>query len=388
MTRYLLPAALALFIAGGLLTGTIGLRSLASLPTSAPSPTPVPTAAPVRVLPPTTTSSTSARPTSNVAPQAEPTQSRPPKPVPSWLFVANGNLWEIGGGDPVQLTSQGNVSQPALGADRLVFVSRSRNGSDLWQASADGPPQPITHDLASSPDQSHWASQPVFLPDRSRMYVLGDFNKSSTGAGDLAIWELGFGKEAPVQITTPQAYAGGDQDITVNPEDPGQIVFTRYEYAGAQLVEELEWLNVPDSIPVALTQPDQSARQASFATDGKTLAFVQHDATNQENLYVADIGPSSAQAGPQLEDPRQVASGVIANPIWTPDGSMLAYLALTDNGFQLFAMDIQLAADGTQTFGDPRQITRGSGLDATSRPVWLSADQAEQVRQWLPPLAP
>jgi hypothetical protein len=220
------------------------------------------------------------------------------------------------------------------------------------------------------------------------LYVLGDFNKASTGAGDLAVWEVGLAHDTPVQITNPQAYAGGDQDVTVNPLDAGQIIFTRYEYNGAQLVEELEWLNVGNANAVALTQPDQSARQASYAPDGKALAFVQHDSSAQEDLYVAALESSSAQSAPQLGDPQLVVSGVVANPMWTPDGSMLAYLAMTGNGFQLFAVDIQRADDGTETFGEPRQITSGAGLDATSRPVWLSADQAEQVRQWLASAAP
>jgi Tol biopolymer transport system component len=300
---------------------------------------------------------------------------------PSWLYVIDGNIWVAGGKVPQQLTTDGGVSQPNLGDGGLAFVERNRNASDIWLASSDAPPRAITRFSAPSAALSHWASQPQFVPGRQRLYVVGDLNKASTGPGDLAIWEVSLDKSQPLQITRPPAYSGGDQDVTINPEDPRQIVFTRYAYVGAQLVEQLQWLDVTTNRLVALTQDDQAARQAGYSPDGSEIAFVQHDSGIQENLYVATLDVTSGR--PQLGNPRAVATGMIANPMWSPDGAALAYVALTPHGFQLFSVAVTHDANGDETFGPPKQLTEGPSIDATSRPVFLTLEQADDIRDWL-----
>ena len=134
---------------------------------------------------------------------------------------------------------------------------------------------------------------------------------------------------------------------------------------------------------MALTGSDQSARQASYSPDGGEIAFVQRGSGSQDDLYVARLDTAERRA--TLVDPREVATGMIANPVWTPDGSTLAYVALTANGFQLWSVDVQRDAAGAETFGAPRQITRGPSVDATSRPIFLTLQQVEEIQQWLPP---
>jgi hypothetical protein len=299
------------------------------------------------------------------------------------LYVVDGNIWVAGGNTPQQLTGDGSVGQPAFRDDGLAFVERTRNASELWLASGDGPPRLITHTTAPAASQSHWASQPVFVPGHERLFVVGDFNKPNTGPGDLAVWEVRLDQAAPVQITSPPAYSGGDQDVTVDPQDARQIIFTRYAYVGSHLVEQLEWLDVSNDRLVAVTGPGQSARQASYSPDATEIAFVQRGPGSQEDLYVAGLDTANGHA--TLVDPRKVATGIIANPVWTPDGSTLAYVALTANGFQLWSVDVQRDAGGAETFGAPRQITRGTSVDATSRPIFLTLQQVDEIRQWLPP---
>jgi Tol biopolymer transport system component len=160
-----------------------------------------------------------------------------------------------------------------------------------------------------------------------------------------------------------------------------QIVFTRYAYAGSQLVEQLQWLDVSTDRLVALTPPDQPSRQASFSPDATALAFVQRSGSAQEDLYVAHI--QVADGRPQLEDPRQAATGVIANPVWCPDARSVMYIGMADDQFQVWSVDVRRDADGAETFGKPRQITTGPSVDASSRPVCMTAELADQVRHWL-----
>jgi hypothetical protein len=379
--------ALVVFIAGGLLCGTLGLNRLAEVapPRMAATPTPIASALPAAPTP-VPAQPVAPRPvTSTPVPRSDAVATPTPEPVdpnrPSWLYVIDGNIWVAGGKLPQQLTTDGGVGQPTLGDGGLAFVERTRNASDIWLASPDAPPRAITRSSAPSAALSHWASQPVFVPGRQRLYVVGDLNKASTGPGDLAIWEVGLDKSQPVQITHPPAYSGGDQDVTINPEDPRQIIFTRYAYVGAQLLEQLQWLDVSTNRLVPLTQNDQAARQASYSPDATEIAFVQHGAGAQEDLYLATLDTVNGRA--QLGNPRQVASGMIANPTWTSDGAALAYVAQTAHGFQLFAVAVVHDASGEETFGAPKQLTEGPSIDATSRPVFLTLEQADDIRDWL-----
>ena len=132
---------------------------------------------------------------------------------------------------------------------------------------------------------------------------------------------------------------------------------------------------------VALSSPDQPSRQASYSPDATELAFVQRTEGGQEDLYVAHIQPTDNR--PQLHEPQQVATGVIANPVWCPEASSLIYVGIAGDQFQVWSVDVQRDPDGTETFGVPRQMTTGPGVDASSRPVCMTPDLASQVRQWL-----
>jgi Tol biopolymer transport system component len=170
--------------------------------------------------------------------------------------------------------------------------------------------------------------------------------------------------------------------VTVDPQNARQIIFTRYAYVGSQLTEQLQWLDVSNDKLVALTGADQSARQANFSPDSREIAFVQRGPGSEEDLYVAGLDTTDGHA--RLVDPREVATGMIANPVWSPEGSTLAYIALSANGFQLWSVDVRRDAGGGETFGVPRQLTRGTSIDATSRPIYLTQQKVDEIRQWLP----
>ncbi|HLH72436.1 MAG TPA: hypothetical protein VKX96_04060, partial [Chloroflexota bacterium] len=121
------------------------------------------------------------------------------------------------------------------------------------------------------------------------------------------------------------------------------------------------------------------SRQANFAPDGVSLAFIQSDG-RADDLYVGRIDTTGQ---PRLVNVQQVATGTIAEPVWSPDGMALAYIAVTNRQFQLWVRSIGRTADGTLELGQPHQITHGDGIDATSRPVWLTGALAAEMPSWL-----
>ncbi len=366
-------ALLVIYVSGGIFVGLLGLTRLlhvvaATVATTAPDPS-------------------AERPASLGTDLHTVVDSFRPRPAPpraapaAWfLYAAGGDLWETNGVETYQLTDDGQLTQPALADDLLVWVKRARNASDLWAAGPAMLPHPLTHNAAAIVAANHWVAQPTLLPDGSGLYMLADLNKEAAGVGDLAIWQLDLPDGHVRQITHPQPYTGGDQDIAVDPQEPNTLVFTRYRYTDSgDLVEGLARLRVDAQQAVPLTAAEHPARQASVAPDGVTLAFVQTDG-REENLYVGRIATTDA---PRLTDLQQVATGTIAQPAWSPDGTQLAYLALTDRRFQLWVRSLTEGDDGAFVLGPPRQITRGDGLDATARPVWITNSAAAEVRQWL-----
>jgi Tol biopolymer transport system component len=303
--------------------------------------------------------------------------------APAWwiLYAANGDLWETNGSRELQLTHDGSLTQPSASAEMLVYVRRTANASDIWLANATTAARSVTHNSSQIVTENHWSAQPVIEADGAHILMLSDRDKSTTGVGDLAVWELDLQQTSMRQLTHPPEYTGGDQDPTPSPVDARQLIYTRYRYDDqGQLVEELDWLDVGIGQPVALTPPDKASRQATFAPLGDTIAFTQTSGS-LENLYVAQLDMTTER--PRLIDVRQIATGVIAQPVWRPDGAALAYLALVDRKFQLFTLSVERGADGRTQYGQPHQFGVGGGMDATARPVWLTDDQANDVREWL-----
>ena len=210
MMARLAPVAFALFVTGGLLSGMLGISNLAQFADTrdvppdtstraselVPTPIAVRAAFPMSVL--------DQLPSDPVAGRAMAAANAGDAHVAgrwSLLYVADGDLWLATAGATLELTHDGHVGQPALGEGALAFVERSRDASDIWLASADEGPHPVTHDAASNVSQNHWATQPVFVPGRPRLYAIADFDKASTGIGDLAVWEVSLEPGLPIQIT-------------------------------------------------------------------------------------------------------------------------------------------------------------------------------------------
>lgn len=373
-------ALFTVFIVGGLLAGGMGVRILAEItPAVTGAPSTSSSSSQVAASVPADSGTPQSRTLAQPAqPPQGPTSSTPTVPW-SLLYVVDGDLWLTTQGQSTQLTQDGEIGQPAFGDNILAWVEHAKDGSDVWAIGADAGPHSVTRDMSTVISQNVWAGQPVFVPGVPRAYVLSDYNKDSTGVGDLAIWELDLVQGTQLQITHPPAYTGGDQDVTVNPADPRQIVFTRYVYAGTDMVEALNWLDLTEGNALPLTDQNHPSRQASFSPDGTELAFVQPNGQDQD-LYVADLLITGGQ--PKLANVQQIASGMIAEPTWSPDGHILSYTALSNNAFQVWTAGVQRGPDGAQAAGQAQQVTAGTGVDATSRAVWLTNDQASTVRQW------
>lgn len=306
---------------------------------------------------------------------ATPEQQKPAVALPGTLYVAqDGALYRLRGGSFERFTEeQQGWTQPIVLPDgRVLAVSRAANSSDLDIIGSNGRvAEQLTHDAATGRgagiDANHWSLYPALSPDGTTLFSSYDSPKSGYMV-DLATWSrpLDGGSAAAKRWSDPHPYTGGD--VTPLPLRSGAVIDVSYAVDSKQrITAQVELIARPLATPAALTTPDQDCLWPALSPDERWLAMVCTGAQQRADLVVAAFDGS--RLGPQrvLVDDRLVSA-----PVWSPDGSGLAYLApgSTGAGFQLWWMAGVL---GTARAPHPVQVTSSAGLDATSRPAWTAA---------------
>lgn len=297
--------------------------------------------------------------------------------------------------------SRGSWVQPALLSDgNLLVVARGDVSSDLYEVRPDGSlvGRLISNAGSKLPDGSLVLNYWVFDPRPSSDGKTVFFTYDSAGKGDFvhdfAVWAMPLTTPAAAtptpthglvrpqlpstakRWTTPNTGTGGDTDPI--PLASGGVIFTKYSIdATSKVHAQLWWAASPRDSGHALTTPEQDCSQPALSADGTQLAMVCTNGDQVSRLVVAPVTVTAStatpaatgSAGPALGAPRVLVDGTLtAQPVWSPSGDGLIYLAPADTGanFQLW----WLAGAGSQHPQAPVQVTTSLGFDATSRPVW------------------
>jgi hypothetical protein len=254
--------------------------------------------------------------------------------LPGTVYLAQaGALYSFSAGRFHQLTAEAGWTQPALHPDgsHLIAVKRSPSFSDVYVLTAyGGITAQLTSNAASArnawdPGANAWSFYPRLSPDQRTLWMSYDGPKI-VGANyfdvDMAVWAVPVG--APIRQgrawTNPNSYTGGDiQPVPV----PGGIIYTKFTYdENGNRVGQLWFTNRAGSAGRALTSTAVGCIEPSLSPDGNTIAMVCTYQKQVSYLTTASWNGSSLGAlhtwiGDQL----------VAEPIWAPDGSGIAYLA-------------------------------------------------------------
>ncbi|HYM50914.1 MAG TPA: hypothetical protein VET65_10150 [Candidatus Limnocylindrales bacterium] len=303
--------------------------------------------------------------------QAHPAQAKP-YPIFGRLYaVKGGTLYRFSGTTLRALTHQVTVKDPATSADgsELAFAQFGAQdstimmtGADLFALRAITPP--------AGPEGPLWAVEPAFAPDGSGLTYLTDRGKAG-GPNDLGIWEYDLRSGQSRRLTIPVAYTGGDSDQTFRPGASPALLFTTYLYDGdpPQPVARLTWMSLRTYRQAYLSPSLERNFQPAVSPDGQFLAYV-HAAPTGDELAVTRL-PDAPGAPPY---PTQAASviqgGMVAHPVWSPDGRSLAFLRLVNGSFDLYVLPLSIDATGIHAQGAPIALTQGSFFDADSRLSW------------------
>ena len=297
--------------------------------------------------------------------------------VPGRLYaVKGGTLYRFSGTQTTALTRGIKVRDPAVTPDgtRLAYAQLDGDGSTIVVADPDlHESHPVTP--PAGPDGRLWAFAPAFAPDGRSLAYLSDRGKyecDRRGPTDLAVWRYDLVRPSYRRLFCPNSYTGGDGDPTWRPGQEGQLLYTTYGYDGFPPVSvaRITWFSTASRRNLFLSPEGARNFQAAWSPDGKAVVYIRAG-TRSDDLYVMTL-PPTFQREPQpypTESATLLQAGMIAHPVWAPDGSALAFLMLTNGSFDLYVLP--LMTDGSlRAAGPPVAVTRNSFFDADSRLAW------------------
>jgi Tol biopolymer transport system component len=299
--------------------------------------------------------------------------------VPGKLYATKGrSLYRFSGTHLTPLLAGVKVKDPGISADgaRLAVAQMEEQSSTIVLSDAEGKArQTITP--PSGPEGALWAFAPHYSDDAQRIVYLTDRGKQSSSPqnlqpNDLGVWSYDLGSGKTRRLVAPIPYTGGDSDPVFRPGANDQLLYTTYLYGGAplQTVARLTWMSTATMATVYLSPDVARNFQPTFSPDGRFVAYIHADAGSDE-LYVMPLEPTfSRESRPYPTDRALLLqSGIVAQPVWAPDGRAIAFLKLVNGSFDLFILPV--STDGTiHATGQAEGVTHGSFLDADSRLAW------------------
>jgi hypothetical protein len=361
------------------------------------------------------------------APQ-EPTSATPSPGAfnfPGTMFLTqNGAIYSLSAGRFHQLTRAGNngtgwMQLSLYPGDNLLAVNRQVLYSDIYVLNRFGKVlRKITNNNVAprNPDPAarHWAFYPRLSTNNKTLFISYDKPKFGFDV-PLSVWSMPIGGNiARGKLWTISIdYTGGDMQPL--PLKSGALIYTKYSYGpDCSGLESQIWItNQPEqayggarvcfppagtSHGRALTGAGEGCAQPSLSPDGKTMAMICTHKTQVSYLEIASWNGSRLGARRII-----VSNQLVAQPVWAPDGTGLAYLAPAQmgEGFQLWWLPKAaytpptprpVPPSPTPTPGVPAsspspspspspsappvvikpiQMTTNLGLDATSPIVWI-----------------
>ncbi len=298
-------------------------------------------------------------------PAAEALTKGSPSVAGRLLYVGDANIWWWEKGAVRRLTNDRVSRQPAWSPDgkRIAHVKIDVSSSELWVMDADGSnSRQLTQNYNQALTRNNWAFRPAWWPDGSRLLYL-----SEEASNDLMVWQIGLdGKNRRPFLTVPD----GDGGLDMPSVSPGGRRLALISYRGPGLRSQVWTYDLPSGPLRQLTEAAEGAYDPVWSPDGTRIAYVERN-KGKHDLWV--MGADGA-------DPRPVTdTGACRAPCWSPDGQHLAYLSMAGGGFELWAMPAPAVAPlparaagaaPAEQPAAPRQLTRDALADAVSGLSW------------------
>ena len=305
--------------------------------------------------------------------QARPARAAPFSIAGRLYAVKARTLYRFSGTRVTALTHGIAVMDPAISGDgsELAFAQFGDQASTIMLTGSQRmEPRALTQ--ATGPGGRLWAAEPAFAPDGRSLAFLTDRGKGG-GPNDLAVWTVDLASRAARPLTRPFAYTGGDSDDVFRPRAEGELLFTTFLYEGdpPTPAARLTWHSLRSGSESYLSPAGERNFQPAPSPDGRFLAFVRAR-SGGDDLEIVSLPPGPPAPGPPFltQSATLLQAGVVARPVWAPDGREIAFLMLRGGSFDLYVLKLAVDATGVHPAGPPVALTNGSFFDADSRLAW------------------
>ena len=194
-----------------------------------------------------------------------------------------------------------------------------------------------------------WHDGPAIAPDGKRLAVVTDIDGSGS---DLEIYDIATGKR---QILLSQG--ANLADPTWSP-DGKTIAVTSYSLGPPYLL--LVAVDGSTAVPQKVSADGEYYRP-SYSSDGLWLTYTLRHPGGGNDVHAVELKTGT--------DVAFTSDGKSWNGVFSPDGTLLAFLRESAGTIDLYAMELGSALTG----GSPKaaiKLTRGEGIDGESRPAW------------------
>ena len=331
--------------------------------------------------------------TSHVAAVPQKPSVSTPRPqafsVSGTIYIAqSGAIYSLSAGRFHQLTAEAGWTMPTVAPDgNLIAVRQFAQYSDVYLLNRFGSViRRVTNNVAPpsnrDPGANHWSFYPRLSADGKTLWMAYDQPKFGYDVV-LSIWAMplsGTVKQGKLW-TNASDYTGGDvQPVPVK----GGVIYTKYDYGpDSKLVGRLWFTNRAYSAGKALTTPAEDCRNPSLSPAGNEVAMICTYGKQVSYLTIASWNGSTLGARKTI-----ISNQLVAQPIWAPDGSGIAYLApgVPAGPFQLWFLPKEVyaptptptpspgvspaASPSPALPAKPIQVTTNNGFDATSPLAW------------------
>lgn len=369
-----------------------GLLAYLDLPTGAAVAAPITTPDEGGVAPsddPGTPSSRPVGPTPNASVVITPPPAERARLRGTVLFVRTGDIWAATEDSLTQLSDKGTDSWPVWSPDgsRIYFVdTRTKVGQAPYQGrfskitlyyptlmsmAADGTDrQPILSSLYSLRGASNGAYfyrllQADLSPDGRTFALVSDAPDPFTTDVTLSTLPVGGGKVKNLGVEDTRGLGHNDPDWS---PDGRQIAFTYNGRSGSVGTPRIG-IYTPATRKLRFVGAKGYANP-SWSPDGRHLLVERTDGKGR------DIAILDALTGEVAN--RLTVDGASFAPVFSPDGSQVAYLRVKGQAIDLRVLT--LAPDGSLSVTDDRAITDDGSIDPESSLAWsFPADLQQSI---------